>query len=693
MPIIRKHTGLGVFIAMLCILTMVTEGNSFTRGDGFGGHSVNGTFISSGDGSERDTMETESTDVDPYLRGKALGNDGDKAAALEYWDSVYESMKKDGRSDPRIGFRYIEWAVTSWEVDRYKRATEIHAWGLESVFEERFYEAVKREVQMTGPLLDDPTRDYWRDLLEKRDDRLFQEIRNFWDRRNIVPSSDYNERLIEHWERIRDARTFFTRNDNTVYGTDDRGLIYVRLGPPDRKDTGMLDAEGMEVRNRLYDLVDFELIGLSQVYNLQSNILMGYSPGPYEYWRYDNISDEGPVIYLFGQPSWGEQRFRLLESLEDFISDNNYQTIAVGDRGGSSRLRTGYFLQFMLYHEMATVDHYFADRLQEYEQSWYQSLSHNDMRGDALGHRIARDRAVQDMRNIRNRAPESLSMYDRNVRTYPVAKNSYRFLDEDTGAITYVSLDAAPGLLLGAHMTGSLQRGMQPDYLVKQGAVVFQNGELLSRHLEEIRSGPAGAATIDERFHCGVVVPLTGDHEDIMLQVFSELHVDTGSTFPESQSSTLLGIRREWSELAKPLKGDGSLEMSDIVLGSTGEQPVSIRSAEMGILYENEVHLADNLEVYFELYNLEPDDSGTYRYGITYQLEPDRGGLFSRLRSGTREVSLSWDATPGGPQDYQFFEVDLSHASPGSYTLQIGIEDYATGEAYEREVELELKEE
>ena len=66
------------------------------------------------------------------------------------------------------------------------------------------------------------------------------EIKSFWVNIDPTPTTVTNERLLEHWQRIAHARKNFRNNKNTVYGTDDRGLIYVKYGEPERITRGSL---------------------------------------------------------------------------------------------------------------------------------------------------------------------------------------------------------------------------------------------------------------------------------------------------------------------------------------------------------------------------------------------------------------------------------------------------------------------
>lgn len=647
-------------------------------------------------GFPADTLDTAPEDAiphvtehadDPFRAGLVLRDSLGTPAVLDYWEAVYRQWKEEERIDPRIGFRFVEYAVEIGDAGRYPLASEIHRWGLMSRFETQFRDEIHREMLMLEPLIERREFREWERLFNDRDSRLLVEMNEFWARNNMVPSSDRNERLIEHWQRIQFSREHFTNDTNTVYGADDRSLIYVRLGPPDRQRSGTLTYNTAELRNRLYDLVEAGVISIGQIYTLQMNIMQNYSPGRYDFWRYDRVSDQGPVIYLFGRPG-REGRYRLLDSVEDFISGSGYRSVVIGRRGTPSAFRAGYFLQMMLYNEVSTLDTYFGMRFMEYERRWNQAIFHSGANARMLGDLLSPQMAAHDMQQIRNRAPQSQSIYERNLIAYPLFHRKFRFLDEESGPVTFVFMHPSPRLHQLTDMLDD-QAGIHvAGYLLRQGFHLYSGGERVARHIEEHRTEIREIETASGAFYTSTAFALTESGSRI--QLFSELYIRPGSAFSQILSTSLVGVSREWIEAGEPIVDDGSLVISDLVMGSTGKQPVRIRSAEMGVLSGHDIPVRDDLQVYFEIYNLKPDEDGEHRYRITYRLKPERRRWFFRRRS--REVSLSWEASARSPRDSQFFEVELSHAESGKYTLEISVMDEITSEEYKRSLELTLNE-
>ncbi len=82
------------------------------------------------------------------------------------------------------------------------------------------------------------------DIAEDKERREYQEtaledmpdfFRRFWRRRDRDPTTpDTNERMVEHYTRLRHARMYF-HSPTTIGEYDDRGRIWIRYGPPDEQ--------------------------------------------------------------------------------------------------------------------------------------------------------------------------------------------------------------------------------------------------------------------------------------------------------------------------------------------------------------------------------------------------------------------------------------------------------------------------
>lgn len=623
---------------------------------------------------------------DPWVAGQAVRDSLGLREVVDYWEYAYMEQGTKSRPDPRIGFRFVEYAVATGDTGRYTLATEMYFWGLKAGFEEKFADAIQLEMKMMEPLLERHVFRQWNRDFTNRDPRLLREIRDYWVRHDVLPSTERNERLIEHWQRIHYSRKHFANDTSTVYGADVRSEIYVRLGPPDRKRSGTLPFNTGEIRGRLHDLVEAGYIPVSQTYTLQSSIMQGYFPGRYDFWRYDHVSPEGPVIYLFGRPG-RENRYRLMDSLEDFIAGSSFRRVVLGRRGTRSAFRAGYFLQLMLYNEAATIDHYFGNRLVEYDRVWNEAVFRRDADARMIGEMNSPQLAAHDMKQIQIRAPLAQSRFERDLARYPLYTRQYRFLDNEKGPVTFILVQPSE---IFERVIGKLDEDIIREYnafLLRQGIIVYHNGEKTGRHADVHAADRNDPVFKTGRFFSYGTIPVSDN--ETRFHLYSELYVSPDAELSEYMPHGLVALATEWKEAGEPIADLGSLQLSDLVLGRSGSETITIRSAEMGVLDDYRIPAEEDLQVYFEIYNLKTDEAGEHRYNITYRLHPqERRGLFRRR---TREVSLAWEAASRQPADHQFFEVDLSHVGSGRHRLHISVEDGITGEKYERYVELYLE--
>ena len=668
---------------VITLLPAVSFGFSNTVCFGSSG-TASSHFVSTSDTLE---MELAAATKDPFLAGVDLKDSLGKQAAIEYWESVYQIMQQEKYHDPRIGFRFMEYTAAVRDTGRYALATEMYFWGLRADFEERFAEEIRLEMLMLEPLLERHVFRQWDRYFENRDPRLFEEINEFWIRQDFVPSSNRNERLLEHWQRIHYSRRNFTNDSSTIYGADARAEIFVRLGPPDRMRSGTFTFNSGEIRRRIYDLVEAGHIPAGQTYALQMSIMQSYSPGSYDFWRYDQVSAEGPVIYLFGRPG-REGRYRLMDSLDDFISNSNYRRLVHGRRGTRSAFRAGYFLQLMLYNEASTLDHYFGNRLMEYDRVWSEALFRLGTDARMIGELNSPQIAAYDMERMQNRAPRTHSSYEQNFFAYPLQFHQYRFLDKDGDPVAFLIVQPEEAF---HHLVKALDQQISVEidgYLLRQGFHVFANGQKLAQHQEEFLTNRNDPGSAGRSFPSRGTI--TVPNEETRIQLFSELYVRPGAELAQVIRNGLIAAGTEWKYAVKPIEDNGSLVISDLVPGRSGKPAMPLRMAEIGVLNNGRIPVAEDLQVYFEIYNLKANETGEHRYRITYRLKPEERRWFFRRR--TRDVTLSWEATSLKAQDYQFFEVDLSHADTGKYTLGITVEDTASGEQYRRNLELYVTE-
>ena len=76
-----------------------------------------------------------------------------------------------------------------------------------------------------------PERDEWSQARTVDQKKNF--FRKFWKSRDPSPTTEYNERLVEHYRRVNYAKQNYTMKQTKGY--DDRGIVYIKHGEPDQK--------------------------------------------------------------------------------------------------------------------------------------------------------------------------------------------------------------------------------------------------------------------------------------------------------------------------------------------------------------------------------------------------------------------------------------------------------------------------
>ena len=158
-----------------------------------------------------------------------------------------------------------------------------------------------------------------------------------------------------------------------------------------------------------------------------------------------------------------------------------------------------------------------------------------------------------------------------------------------------------------------------------------------------------------------------------------EIHDFSGDDL--SMSDIMLAYRVEESFDGRPSRP------SDIVRKGYSMQP-----APWSVFSTNQP-----IYLYFEVYNLETDETGVANYNVEAVLVPkrDRGGVagaIGRLFGGGDEgVSVTVPASIEATDDGQYLILDASNQEPGLYTLAVRVTDTESGETVERDQDLYLE--
>ena len=231
----------------------------------------------------------------------------------------------------------------------YATASDMYMWGLSpDNFGDNpgvYYEEAERLI----PLVGDEEAKVWEKYIRDENTDLLKKMRQFWILKDPTPKSLLNERLIEHWERITFARANYNKRDNTVYETDDRGLIYVKYGKPHTKSSGELHNE-----------TEFQIWVPRLVARM--NIESSFTLSPtYELWVYNTIDKNERVPYLFADAVGSP--FRLVNGVEELIPKRAFRMRSMS-RSSAGRM-PGVYFQLMYYDKLRVFANTYDDRYNE----------------------------------------------------------------------------------------------------------------------------------------------------------------------------------------------------------------------------------------------------------------------------------------------------------------------------------------
>ncbi|MDX1590724.1 MAG: GWxTD domain-containing protein [Balneolaceae bacterium] len=657
-----------------------------------------------------------------YERGLEELYSGNHTGALEIWYNAYD---REGSVDARIGIEYIRVAASNRMRDYYGQATELYYRALLDASGPESRTAIRQEINRLRPIIGRGIYRQWVDWWENEDSRLGADMRGFWVQEDPTPAQVSNERLIEHWIRIAEAKQQFTKNSNTVYGTDDRALLYIRYGNPDRVRSGILTLQSLNVRNWLQNQMnpyaeregreeaaydrEFSAETQMELFNrLQDAIYEFHRYPEYEIWFYEDLTPQelGETIFIFGTDvETGEFGFR--NSVEDFIPERAYQSVMELEEEGVEFTRAGYtpalILQLLYYEQLVQADSYFESRLNDIRDRILEQ-DRDVYRGLDLAIRTESREILQERRMA---APVNRSTYSERMPRIPLDIYQYRLLDEDgiPFMLTYLEsypqeaflidfnryrdagdtgLDPVPGSnVLEEYGNYELVHSLiEYDDNWKITTSVDDNPKLIINRpaSERIPSRSLFRMNHDERAQRSASVKLmNNDPED-------------ESFFDTPFASEIRGLNHTQFRIPVPLTSHpDSLEMADLVLGYRSEnnatEPFSFRVANDGV-----VPFEETLVLHFEVYNLArmDQDAGFTRFDLTYRILPvEEDGT---VRTDQSEFVLTLNFTNEERNVREDLEIETADLSPGLYDLRVQVIDTVTGQRKQRVTRFEVVE-
>lgn len=655
-----------------------------------------------------------------YQQGMEQVYRGDVNEALAFWETNYTEQS---RVDARIGFEYIRIVTERDFEDRFEKATEMYYRALLNGTGANSRIAVRQEIERLQPIVGDGIYRQWTDWWDAEQPELRSDIRGYWIRLDPTPAHVVNERLIEHWQRIAEVRERFTKNSSTIYGTDERAVVFVRYGEPDRVQSGLLTLQDMNIKpwlerqiirrqSEMSDDVEGgeaydERLPQIQEQALEFILYENHRYPEYEIWFYDDITveSESTVPFIFGTNIRNDQ-FEMLSTVEEFIPERAYSTQPFEERDMLHFTRAGLtpalMLQMLYYEQLSSIDSFFEQRL-------------NSLRDKVL----QQEREVYDGLDVEFRkesaeliqqqelqAPRQLSTIESKIPSVPVNVYQYRFLDENKSPVLVTFIESAPreafmiDFIRNRIDTVSLNMIQQaenisnilPQYQLQHSLQTYNDDwELTDR-----KTATPGFSIQQNPFRAGASTVFRSDHtrraqRSASAEVKNTDESTQGPAFETPYPESIRGLGSVHYREPAPLSNNAdSLQVADLVLGF-GIDSDEISEEKMFPFYvanSQTIPWQETLALHFEVYNLEVQPNGFSRFELTYRILPvDESG---RVLTDQTEFILTLNFTSEENRLVENLEIETADLMPGLYELRVQITDVNTDQQVDRHTRFEV---
>lgn len=596
---------------------------------------------------------------DLYSKGIQFIETGDWEEALRFWWADGETLKRSP-PDPRIGIKFIEVVTEKNAIPFVRAASDLYMWGFSSRCSPNHMEIVVQEAERLLPLLPENEDKKWKLLIENRSDSLRYLITKFWLEEDSRPTTQVNERLIEHWRRIAFARSQFTRNKLGVYDCDDRGTIYVRYGAPDRVKTGNFGSSGM---------------GMNETMRWSDSAWLMWGSGPeYEAWAYYNIDKEYPCLFLFSRRR-GMGPFVRIEGIESLIESlRHYQFSDT----------TYYLYQIVYYAELKEFDHFYYDRYSDLEMVWNEVKK--SMRREQPWRAARVMKMILGAYRERNKLEDKVRPSDKFVS--PEQSNFEEKLgkiESHIQTIRYLDDENTPGLAVLAVNAPSIRIPSIKD------SVIVPEFELMSHLIvrdqqmnEQLRLADISGSSVDD-----ISLFILDHSTEIRHYIYAaDARTISGhSSNPEGTIPRILAIGKKVLNPGPPLSsGDESLEMSDLAIGLVPDSKSRLLDYRIPVLPSHRFDGISPIKIYVEGYHLFVDKKDHSIYTVEYGAVRLKG----KKRKKKESIQTIYHGMSEGRRVREEMSLDISKLKPGNYEIYVKITDMISSQSKTRDVVVEV---
>lgn len=660
-------------------------------------------------------------DSERYLRqGLELEQQGKPEQALKLWQQAIGELDIPSVA---IATEYLRMATQHELRDYYPSASSQYRWGMSgnditSMKVNR--QALKEELARLEPLVDRDEFKSWQTMLGENEPSLFKEIMQFWLRLNPRPATTYNERLVEHWERIVYAREQFTRNNEPPYGTDARGRYYVKYGEPARVDSGRVKVTRDKIQWILDQIMPPPTAGnpdpkqgnmyLMLISNRISQLFLNPS---YEIWIYaspeERMTDN--LILIFGHKSGGS--FGRLDILEDFIPASAFSIASSGVNKydpGIPPVPVGMVLQMIYYEHFSSIDPYFAHLYNGLMIEIFRSInrSRNSSPPETYLAGQLRQRNLNQTSHLWRHVPDEFSTEVKVLPEIPIDVYQYRLLDESNRPVFATFLESYPQDAFISDFTFNEEVMLStPDETTESGIEQVSDEYQLTHglHLRNEQWELLGRT----RQTPPLVLDPTGDSPSSSVIIIpwedgaitQEFYAELMNNHPDSRPrietlfyNSLRGLGKLEIEQPEPLTvHDDELVAGDLILGyqKTEGQADDHILFNFTPAHDRRIPEGENLVIHFETYQLQVDSDGISHFEVDYEIRP-RSGLFGWTRKQTDQLSITLSFANEGEQFAESLEIETVGLETGNYELDWIIRDTQSNQTHEQQLHFEVVE-
>ena len=584
--------------------------------------------------------------------GRALLEADREEEALTAWQNGLSALDQAGRFDPRLADAFIRYVMRTERTRAYQQAAWAYLQMMEHVGADDFTdddeEVLDRYVAQMQFLLPDEVKE--RVLKERRRgirylDGAGDVLATWWRAQDPFPATPRNERLEEHLVRVTHALKQYPYERGRA-GFDERGSIYVRLGPPKTVTKLRMTDRGIQKQT---------LGGARSGMELNAN----------EFWSYRHIAL--PVYYLFVERGG---RFQI--SLpEDLVPESMRGALQQSPSMTSGGTRGDALIEAwqIIYGQLAMLHPDFAGRAVEIDDAINGRSTGQGARSFAQMNRMRYKR--QDLTSASRRdaaAPAAYTSAGTVGETLPVQTRIARFLEAD-GRTRIEVYWAHPS---GAFAVG----GTGLSFLEEEG---YEDSGLYLVNVTAVQKD--GSYTVQD---------LSREQYVVQPQTSSDLAVRTLAVTTQ-EVSTNIGV--QWDQHLALRASEGQVRVGPRVktavvradtLAALSASPASLEMSDLKPIFSADtagvvgpdreaipypfhgITSKTPLALYFEVYHLTygPDDQ--VRFTVDYEVRragDDEAATFARSVFTGRESTAR-----------EFVTVDLAEwdeAGPVEVTLRI----------------------